>query len=39
MSTNLHIEIINEGIMLMNQYRKPAGNLNSFLDKSASLFI
>ena len=34
-----HIEIINEGIMLTNQYRKPAGNLYRFLDKSADLLI
>ena len=34
-----HIEIINEGIMLANQYRRHAGNLYRFLDKSASLFI
>ena len=34
-----HIEIINEGILLTNQYRRPAGNLNRLHDKSASLFI
>ena len=34
-----HIEIINEGIMLTNQYWRPAGNLYRFLHKSASLFI
>ena len=34
-----HTEIINEGIMLTNQYRRPARNLYRVLHKSASLFV